>query len=159
MKSIVIFYSLEGNCKLIANAISKVLSSDILELKLKKEVPKKGPLKFLIGGRSAMTKASPELATTIPDLSEYDLIFIGSPVWAGTFAPAIRTFASSAHLENKEIAFFACSGGGPTEKCISDLKSIFEGNRFVGQTNFTNPLKDTTAASTEAAKIWAEGYK
>lgn len=157
MKSIVVFYSLEGNCKLIGNTIAEAAHSDILELKLRKPVPVKGPMKFLAGGGSVMKKSSPELTTVIPDLSDYELIFIGAPVWAGSFAPAIRTFASSARLENKKMCFFTCCAGGPTEKCISDMKSLFEGNLFISDISFVNPATKDTKSCLNKVRDWVSG--
>lgn len=156
MKSIVVFYSLEGNCKLIGHSIADTIHSDVLELKLKKPVPVKGPMKFITGGRSAMRKASPELASDIPDLSDYELIIVGAPVWAGTFAPAIRTFASKAHIENKRMAFFTCCAGGPTEKCLADMKALFEGNTVLSDISFVNPATKDTENCIDKTKIWAE---
>lgn len=156
MKSIVVYYSLEGNCKLIGNTVAETLHSPIIELKLRKPVPAKSPMKFIVGGRSAIKKTSPELSNSIPDLSDYELIVVGSPVWAGTFAPALRTFASKARIENKKIAFFACSGGGSTQKCISEMQFLFEGNDFIGDTSFVTPsLKDTENCIHKAQK-WAD---
>lgn len=158
MKSIVVFYSLEGNCKLIGNTIASTINSDVLELKLKKPVPVKGPMKFITGGRSAMRKASPELVTAIPDLSDYELVIVGAPVWAGTFAPAIRTFASKSHIENKKIAFFTCCAGGSTEKCIADMKALFEGNNVLSDIRFINPSTKDTENCIGKTKIWAEQF-
>nr|WP_315019976.1 flavodoxin domain-containing protein [uncultured Aminipila sp.] len=158
MKSIIVYYSLEGNCKLISNTIAAAILCDVLELKLKKPVPVKGPMKFITGGRSAMRKASPELATAIPDLSDYELIIVGAPVWAGTFAPAIRTFASKAHIENKKMAFFTCCAGGPTEKCFTDMKAVFEGNTVLSDISFVNPSTKDTENCIDKAQIWATQF-
>lgn len=156
MKSIVIFYSLEGNCKLIGNSIAQTLGSDILELKLKNPIPTNGPKKYLIGGKSAITKTSPGLDTTIPNLSDYELIVVGAPVWAGTFAPAIRTFASKANIKNKKMAFFTCCAGGPTKKCITNMKELFSENEFLSDISFVNPATKYTEDSISKAKSWAK---
>ena len=47
MKSLVIYYSLEGDTKLIANIIKNELNSDVLELRTKKQYPNKGFKKYL----------------------------------------------------------------------------------------------------------------
>lgn len=155
MKGIVVFYSLEGNCKLIGTTIAESLGFEVLDLKVKNPIPTKGPKKYLIGGRSAITKSSPELETIIPDLSDYELIIVGAPVWAATFAPALRSFATSAHLENKKIAFFTCSAGGPTKKCISDMKTLFSGNEFLSDISFVNPANKNSDACITRAKEWS----
>lgn len=155
MKSIVVFYSLEGNCKLIGNSIAKSLNCDTLELKLKKPVPSNSLMKYLIGGKSAIKKASPELENIIQNLSDYELVIVGAPVWAGTFAPAIRTFANKANIQNKKMAFFTCSAGGPTNKCISDMQSLFTGNEFLSNISFVNPYTKDTKNCINKAKEWS----
>ena len=51
LRSIVIFYSYEGNTRFIANTISKEIYADILELKPKKDMNSKGFMKYVWGGR------------------------------------------------------------------------------------------------------------
>ena len=56
MEKIVIFYSFEGNTKLIAENIAKTIGADLLELKLKKEMKSKGFMKYFWGGKAAIMK-------------------------------------------------------------------------------------------------------
>lgn len=156
MKSIIVFYSLEGNCKLIAESMAKEIGADILELRLKKPVPTSAPMKFVVGGRSAVMKEAPELANASFDASSYELIIVGSPVWAGTYAPAIRSFAIDANIQNKKMAFFACSGGGSTAKCIDNMKITFKGNECLSDISFVNPLKKDTSTYSSKALAWVK---
>ncbi|MCK5289167.1 MAG: flavodoxin, partial [Candidatus Omnitrophica bacterium] len=86
MKKIVIFYSFEGNTKLIAESIAKTIGADLLELKPKSEMQSKGFMKYVWGGKAVMMKAKPELLPMDKDIKGYDILFIGTPVWAGTYA-------------------------------------------------------------------------
>ena len=106
MKVLVIFYSLEGHTKLLANAIAKVTGADILEVKPKKEITKKGFMKYLKGGGQVIRKVEPEILPLSLDPNDYDLLFIGTPVWAGGYAPALRTFFSTVGFCGKKVAFF-----------------------------------------------------
>ena len=76
MKSLVIYYSLEGNTKLIADTIKNELNSDVLELRTKKQYPNKGFKKYLWGGKSVILKEKPKLLNKYIDISIYDKIFI-----------------------------------------------------------------------------------
>lgn len=80
MKSLVIYYSLEGDTKLIANIIKNELNSDVLELRTKKQYPNKGFKKYLWGGKSVIFKEKPKLLNKYIDISIYDKIFIGTPI-------------------------------------------------------------------------------
>ncbi len=106
MKSLIVFYSLEGHTKSIADIIQKELNCDLLELKPEKEIPKTGIRKFFWGGgKSAIFNEKPTLKNQIPNLNGYDAIFIGTPIWAGKYTPAINTFISQNKIKGKNIGF------------------------------------------------------
>lgn len=156
MKSIIVYYSLEGNCKLIAEAMAQEIGADTLALKPKKDIPTSGPLKYLLGGKSAMKKEQPELENkNIGIVNDYDLIIVGAPVWAGTYAPAIRSFSEGTQLKEKKMAFYACSGGGSTAKCIEHMEASFPGNNFISNISFVNPLKNVESCTSKATE-WAK---
>lgn len=69
MKSIVVFYSLEGNTRMIAQAIAKETGADLLELRPKQEIPKKGFRKFFWGGKSVVFREQPDLENEFPDFA------------------------------------------------------------------------------------------
>ena len=123
MKDLIVYYSLEGNTEFIAGKISSVNGADLLRLIPKKAYPNKGVKKFLWGGKSALMAEKPELEEFSVDLSAYDRIIFGFPVWASTFAPPLRTFIDNykEELNGKEFAAFACQAGSGAEKAFSKL--------------------------------------
>jgi flavodoxin len=139
MKSLVAYYSLNGHTRLIAEMIADLLNADLLELHHKKSVPAEGFMKFVLGGAGVVFRAKPKLLSKIPDLKGYDSIFIGTPVWASGFAPAIRSFLSAAGIQNKSLALFACHAGGSGEKCFNKLKEALYGNSVAGTIDFQDP--------------------
>lgn len=158
MKDLVVFYSLEGHTKFIANLICEELDCDLLELKPEKEIPKSGFKKFLWGGKSAIFKEKPVLKNENPDLSQYDTIFIGTPVWAGTYTPPLNTFIYNNEIKGKKLAFFICHGGGGASKCISKLREALKDNELIGEIDFVDP----TSADKEIKlkiKKWIEELK
>jgi len=155
MKSIVIYYSFEGNTKLIANTVTDTVGSDLLRLQLASELKTKSFIKYFWGGKEVFVKRTPKLLPYYFDIDAYDMIFIGTPVWAWNFAPALRTFLSRENIKNKKIAFFCCHGGGKG-KIFSRLKTALEGNEFVGEIDFRDPLKVKTEASVKRAVEWAK---
>lgn len=142
MKSLVVFYSLEEHTKSIANIIAKELNGELLELKPEKEIPKNGFKKFLWGGKSAVFKDRPKLQNEIPDLDSYDTIIIGTPIWAGTYTPAINTFISDNKIKGKKLGFFACHGGGGAKKCFEKLRGILSENTILGTIDFADSEED-----------------
>ncbi|SHK28792.1 Flavodoxin [Clostridium cavendishii DSM 21758] len=142
MKKLVVFYSLEGHTKFIAEAIAKELKCDLLELKPEKEIAKTGFKKYFWGGMSVMLKEKPALQNQIPDLKEYDSIFIGTPVWAGTYAPAVNTFLSNSIINQKKIALFASHGGGGAQKCFDKLRIALREDTILGEIDFVDSKED-----------------
>ena len=156
MKTLIVFYSLEGNTELIAQTLAKRLQADVLKLETERPFPTEGFKKFVHGGRSAVFKHRPKLKNKDVDLNQYDLILIGTPIWAGSFSSPIRSFIHKYNMTGKNIALFVCSAGGEVEKCYSRLKKSLQGNRFIGEIDFIDPLKKEKDEVIRIANRWAE---
>ncbi|EJO5348757.1 flavodoxin [Clostridium botulinum] len=133
MKSLIVFYSLEGHTKFIADIMGKELECDLLQLKPEKEISKTGFRRFIWGGKSVIFNEKPSLKNKIPNLDQYQTIFIGTPIWAGKYTPAINTFISENEIKGKNIAFFACHAGGGAKKCFNKLEDILKDNTILGK--------------------------
>ena len=120
MKCIVIYYSLTGNTKLIAEVIARSIKADLEQLALVKPMPQ-GFTKFIIGGYQAIFNREPKLKPYTIDFSKYDLIFLGSPIWGGKIASPINTFLNDEGLHDKKICFFSTSGG-----IINNLETLLK---------------------------------
>ncbi len=141
MKILLVYYSLEGNTEFTANMIHEATQCDVLRLEPVNEPPK-GFGRLITGGRQALTGEEPELIAYDTDPTEYDTIIIGTPIWAGTYAPAIRTFLSRHELEGKNIYLFACSNSGNGEKALDKLTDILgKKNNVFDTLNLKAPLK------------------
>ncbi|MBQ4644329.1 MAG: NAD(P)H-dependent oxidoreductase, partial [Clostridia bacterium] len=74
----------------------------------------------------------------ICDVSPYDTVVIGFPVWWYTAPTIINTFIESVDLKGKTIKAFCTSGGSGIDKCVSDLQDTYpeldfaKGMRFMG---------------------------
>lgn len=154
MKALVVFYSLEGSTKLIANMIAEALKCEVLELKPDKEIPKEGFKKFFWGGKSVVFKEKPTLLNELPALDAYDTIFIGTPIWAGTYAPPINTFIAKSKIEGKKIALFACHSGGGAKKCFGKLGASLTNNTELGTIEFSEPIKADKEKIKDQVRIW-----
>lgn len=142
MKAVVVYYSLEGNTELIANMIAKKTGADTFKLKPQKEIPKEGFKKFFWGGKSVIFKEKPKLLNENLELDPYDVVILGTPIWAGSFAPPIQTFLSENIIKNKSIYIFACHGGGGAAKCFSKLKRVLKDNTIKGVAEYLDPKKN-----------------
>lgn len=110
-KKLVVFFSYTGNTKKIAESIQKKLNCDILEIKPVK--PYSTDYQTVVDDEqnNESSKKKPEIQSIDKDLSQYDEIIVGSPVWWYTIAPVIRTFLSENDLKGKIIKPFATNAG------------------------------------------------
>ena len=123
MKTLIVYYTLEGNTHYAAKKIASLLDADMLRIRPVKTYPRKGFRKFLWGGKSAVMAETPELEPYTFDASAYDRIVFGFPVWAGNVTPPLRTFIKENDLSGKRFAAFACQSGAGAEKAFEKLKT------------------------------------
>ena len=161
MKTLIVYYSLEGNTEYAAKMASEVSGADTLRLVPKKRYRDKGFAKFFFGGKSAFMGEEPELEEYSLDLSEYDRVVLGFPVWATTFAPPMRTFMAQnkEKLKGKRVSAFACqSGEGNTKKFIK-LKSFLGIDDLEFEAEFVDPLSKRSDGKDEAIRAFGEKLK
>lgn len=121
MKTLVVYYSYSGNTKNIAAHIAKELSADMAVIET--VTPYEGDYNAVVdqGQNEIRNGYKPPIKPINVDLSQYDTIILGTPVWWYTFAPAVKTFIESYDLSGKTIYPFATNGGwlGHTLKDIA----------------------------------------
>ena len=157
MKTAVIYYSFEGNCGLAAKVIKDALNADIYEIKTIDKKKRTGFAKYLWGGFQAIMKKKPELEPLSIDINAYDLIILGTPVWAGSPAPAMFSFLCGTRIIGKKVALYCCHGGGKG-KVFDKLKALLPlpGNTIVGEIDFNSPAKGDNAALKQKIAEWAK---
>lgn len=139
MKTAVVYYSLEGNIRYVAEKVAAELGTDIIPLVPVKAYPDKGFKKFLWGGKAAKMKERPELEPYSFHAGDYELIVLCSPVWAGTFTPPFRTFLSENDLTGKKVAVIASSSGGNAARCIEQLKNAAHAEALIAELSLIDP--------------------
>ena len=140
MKAIVVYYSMDGNSKHVAEEIAAYTGADICRLEPVKDYPKGNVTKYIWGGKSAVFGEKPKLVPYDFSSEEYDIIIIGTPIWAGNCAPPINTFISENKLPQKKIALYACSSGGGSEKCFERLSKELLNTKLTGTLELIDPL-------------------
>ena len=133
MKTLVIYYSQSnGNTKRIAEMIRKKTAAD-MEI-IDTVVPYTGTYdKIVKRGQEEVNKGfKPDIKDMEKNLDDYDLIFIGTPTWWYTMAPAVLTFLSSHDWTGKKIVPFMTNGGWPGH-VIADMKKICANAQIVGE--------------------------
>ena len=104
MKSLVVYYTRTGNTKFVAEIIAAELGSDLEEVvDLKK---REGTLGYMGANRDAISGKLTEIAPTKRSPADYDLIFVGTPVWYWRPSTAIKTYLAKTDLSGKKVALF-----------------------------------------------------
>ena len=122
-KILVLYYSQTSNTKAVAEEIARQLGADIEEIVPIK--PYDGDFQATIErGKQEMEQGSlPEIQPITSDINNYDVVFIGYPVWFGTYAPPIAAFLDKTDLSGKKIVPFCTFGSGGLESSVNDLKN------------------------------------
>ncbi|MFX1429766.1 MAG: flavodoxin family protein [Promethearchaeota archaeon] len=153
-KVLVVYYSLTGNTKMIAQAIAESTNSDILELKPVKELKADSGMKYFWGGYQATMKIKPKLEHFDKNPLDYDIIFLGTPVWAWTYSPPIRSFLSKFDFKGKKIALWTTSEGNGV-LAMNRFKDALRSAKLMGHISFQSPLKNQPESAKEQAINWA----
>ena len=150
MKTLIVYYSLEGNTQWAAERIAANLDADTLRLVPKAAYPDKGFKKFLFGGKSAVMKETPELEPYEVDMVQYERIILATPVWAGTMAPPLRAFLQKEDLSGKRFALVASSMGGSPGRTFENIKALLGVTEDVPTLSLRDPKSHPSQANEDA---------
>lgn len=76
------------------------------------------------------------------DLSQFEVVFIGTPNWFGTMAPPVRTFLTenASALQGKALCLFQTNGGGGMQRCAQEFIELLPGHKILPAKDFTGSL-------------------
>ena len=135
-KSIVIFFSHAGdnysvgnievgNTKIVADYISEIAGADQFEIVTHKYDGMAYTPLINLAKEEANKGELPPYEGDAPDLSQYDTVFIGGPVWWGTYPQVMFTLFRDINLDGKTVVPFTTHEGSGLASCVSDVKSAF----------------------------------
>lgn len=122
-KTLVLYYSLTSNTKAVAEEIANRLGADIEEIVCVNPYDTNFQACIQRCMQEREQCVTPDIQPVKADLSQYDIIFIGYPVWFGTYAPPVAKFLNNVDLSGKKIVPFCTFGSGGLESSIADLKA------------------------------------
>ena len=124
MKKIFIYYSLTGNGDLIADTL-KEKGYEIRKVISKTKYPKSMFLRIMMGGYKATFNKKDKLVDFDSDISKYDKIIIGSPIWNDRLSAPINSVISLLELSNKDLSFILYSASGNANKASEKIKELY----------------------------------
>ena len=111
-KVLVVYYSLSGNTKSIAEMIREKTGGEGFEIETVKNYPAGYSECIEEAKRELQTRDLPALKKSPPDMSSYDLILVGSPVWWYTVSTPVMRFLNQADFAGKKVSAFCTHEGG-----------------------------------------------
>ncbi|WP_367295056.1 flavodoxin family protein [Levilactobacillus yonginensis] len=137
-RSLIIYFSRSGSTELLASKIAKQTSADLLEIVVERPYAASYPQTLSRANLERESANFPELNLQVPDLSRYETIYLGYPIWAMTLAHPMTAFlmANGRQLTHKQIAPFMTEGGYGQGNSVERIQDILENqgsqkNRFV----------------------------
>lgn len=122
-KILTVYYSWSDNTKKISETIHSLVGGDLLRLEPVSDYPTDYQECVNQAIPEVRGKMTPQLKPFDLDIAQYDTIFIGSPIWCGSFAPPIRTFLQQYDLSGKKVYPFCTHGGGGQRNFTNDIRS------------------------------------
>lgn len=124
MKKLFIYYSYTGSGDLVSESF-KSNGFDVRKVSEEKKMPKSFFCGMMVGGFRATAKKKGKLVDYNPDVSEYDEIVIGSPIWNARTTPVTNAILEQTKFEGKKLTFVFYSGSGEGKKAEKKIKKLF----------------------------------
>lgn len=121
-KMLVLYYSQTGNTKAVAKEIATKLGADIEEITMVEPYDTSFQATIDRCLKEREQGIIPEIQPVKADAANYDIIFLGFPVWFGTYAPPVQKYLLSVDLSGKKIVPFCTFGSGGLESSVKDLE-------------------------------------
>ena len=141
-KILVSFFSASGVTKDVASKIANIIGGDLFEIEPVNKYTNEDLNWNNTNSRSSREMnnpaSRPEVKNKVSNLSDYDTVLIGFPVWWDLAPRVINTFIEENNLESKKIYVFATSGGSSVNNSFNTLKNTYSNLNFVSAKRFSS---------------------
>ena len=127
-KKLVAYFSASGTTKKVAERLAKAAGADLFEIR--PAIPyTSADLNWMDKKSRSSVEMSdpysrPEIAETMPNMADYDTVFIGFPIWWYVAPHIIHTFLESYDFDRKKLVPFATSGGSGMGRTVDELRKL-----------------------------------
>ncbi len=153
-KTLIAYFSISGTTARVAKFLSNFVEGDIYEIKAAQPYSKKDLDWHDKTSRSTVemqdTAARPAIDGTVPNMEEYEVVFVGFPIWWYLAPRIINTFLESYDLSGKIIVPFCTSGGSDVGKTNDYLQSSCKGAVL-------KPARCLNKVTRDMVSRWLEG--
>lgn len=152
-KILVAYFSATGNTKSVASTLATAINADLFEI-----VPEQPYTADDLNWQNSQSRSSiemgdkgsrPAIASKIDDISQYKIVFVGSPIWWGREPSIMDTFVESYDFSGKTIIPFVTSGSSGIGDYGANLQALAPDAKVLTGQRFPNDV------SAEELKTWA----
>jgi flavodoxin/predicted small lipoprotein YifL len=123
-KVLITYFSWGGNTEKAAKEIQAVTGGDLFRIEPAKGYPTEYTPTTEIAKKELADNARPEVRNKVTNMADYDVVFVGYPIWWGTAPMAVFTFMESYDFTGKTVIPFCTSGGSSIDKSLKDMQSL-----------------------------------
>lgn len=120
-KILVVTYSRTGSTVCFGQELASFLRADVE--RIQETEHRIGSVGYMVSALEALAKGLPTIRTR-NDPSRYDVVVVGTPVWAGNMASPIRSYLTLHRAQLRHVAFFAVMGGRGAEQVVREMKFL-----------------------------------
>ncbi|KVD88300.1 flavodoxin [Burkholderia ubonensis] len=121
-KILVVFYSRTGTTRRVGSALAAMLHADIEEIVEKRS--RVGPFGYLRSIIEAVNQKPADIVPPKRDPSAYDLVVIGSPVWAGCVSSPVRAYLNTYWHQLPRVAFFCSFAQRGADSALAQMRTL-----------------------------------
>lgn len=130
-KILVAYFSHTGNTEKVAQLIQSKTGADIFKIETAAPYPSVYRETTELAKQEKADNARPALKNKVENMSQYDVVFVGYPIWWYTAPMAVATFADSYDFSGKTVITFCTSGGSPISESTPDINKWFKGANVI----------------------------
>ena len=154
LKVLVVYYSLQGNSKCVGDHIADLLKADVEEIKTVKPIDPHRFMDHYWEGNKEQPLEEVQIKTPKHDPKNYDMIVIGTPVWAWAPAPPVTAYLKKMSIAGKKLALYTCSEG-EAGRTLEKMKGFLKDSKVLSEREFINPRNDMNGTCSMKAQEWA----
>ncbi len=110
-RTLVAYFSRSGNTRVVAGLVQRELGADLFEIRTASPYPEDYLATVEQARQERDSGFEPTLETMVSNMSAYDTVYLGFPIWGETTPPVIRSFLKAHNLEGKTLIPFVTHGG------------------------------------------------
>lgn len=120
-KVLIVYYSRTGNTEVLAQEVAKLTNGTIFRVETINAYPDEYRQTTEQVKKELADGYLPTIKATLGDISSYDVIFVGYPIWWGTTPTPMKTLFKDTDFNGKVIIPFCTHGGGGVSRSVDDI--------------------------------------